>query len=204
LEDPIDDKWLNFILNLVFQLSSVKYHLEKFNEKNFKNKTSDYLTPSKIKEIIKFWIEEKWFEDISKQCSNDINISLRLLNQFIGYNIQSVISSIIHIVEMKLKNDEKEISKIILDFPQYLNYGLKNRFQLDLIELGFTDRIGVIKLSKFLKDKIEYNELKDLKKYLYNNKKNIFEHLKKTLPVISLNKIQKAFDYLDFEPVPDF
>lgn len=262
LENSSSDEWLDFILEIVFGLSSIKYQLKRFNERNFKGtvKKSDiinnyskykvslveffedisisnlvlksdlaedvfkkfevvfpeklmkilrkaqhekkrYLKIEDIKQAIKLWIQGRWFQEIAENVSSsDIDISLRLINQFIGYNLQSVISSIIHIVEMKLKKDGKEMSNTALDFPQYLQYGLQNRMELDLIEIGFTDRIGVLELSKILNN-VEYSEQKEFRNYLNENNDQIFNSIKNKIPNIVLDKIKRTFSFLEYENI---
>ncbi|MDD2785598.1 MAG: DEAD/DEAH box helicase [Patescibacteria group bacterium] len=260
LENASNDEWLDFILEIVFSLSSIKYQLQKFNEKNFncmidrkkifpkyneyknilknifedteskklvfKNqiveadptdnflnfpenlerilnraleKRKKYITPIDIKKTIKLWMNGKWFEEISKEvCSDNINASLRLINQFMGYNLQSAITSIIHITELKLKEDKKVISGTILDFPQYLQYGLKNKIVLYLMELGFTDRIGIIALSKELSG-LEFSEPQELRNYLNLNNQQVLNSIKDKLPRIVYDGIEKSLNFLEYD-----
>ncbi|MCK4797142.1 MAG: hypothetical protein KAT05_07155, partial [Spirochaetes bacterium] len=197
---PTNEKWLNFIVSIISELSIVKYRLELFNKKNFQTKKSEYLTFEDIKTAITLWLKGKWFKDISTICSNDINISLRLIKFITEYNIQNVISTIIHIVELKLKTESKVISQVILDFPQYLLYGLEERLQLDLIEIGFTDRIGIIELSR-MTNKVEYSKLRELKSILKYNEEEIISFLKNKLPQLSLAKIKDSFNFLRYDNI---
>lgn len=200
--NPSDNVWIDFIMDIALKLSIVKYQLEKFNLYNFKNNTEKYITLRDLKETIKAWINGLWFKEISGICDNNIDISLRLINSFIGYNLQSIISSVIQIVELKLKEKQIEISQVILDFPQYLLYGLQNRVQLDLVEIGFTDRIGIIKLSEIInKGNIKYSNLSKFKYILNNNKTYIINEIKDVLPQISLHKIITSFNYLEYENI---
>ncbi len=199
LENASNDEWMDSILRTVFDLPSIKYQFQKFNEKNFKKAIDKYLKIEDIKKTIKLWINGKWFEEISKEvCSDDIDISLRLINQFIGYNLQSVITSIIHIAELKLKEDEKVISGTILDFPQYLQYGLKNKIELYLMELGFTDRIGIIALSKELSG-LEFSDPQELRNYLNLNNQQALNSIKDKLPRIVYDGIEKSLNFLKYD-----
>jgi len=127
---------------------------------------------------------------------------LKLINQFIGYNLQSVITSIINIVELQLKEKEIAISKIILDFPQYLQLGLQSRIELDLVEIGFTDRIGIIELSKELSG-FQYAELNELRNHLSNNSNSeqILKGIKNKIPNIVFDKIEKSLSFLKFNNI---
>jgi len=196
LTDPTNGKWLKFLIDdKISNLSVVKYKLAEFNKRN---KTK--LTFKEIKTAIKLWIEGNWFENISVVCQNDIDTSLRLINSFIGYQIQSVAASIIRNIEMRFEEDkDKIISQTILNFPQYLLYGVKTPLQLDLIEIGFSDRTGIIELSKLLTErKFEYSELQRLKGYLRKNREKLLKDLLKQIPSISYDKTNESFRFLTF------
>ncbi|HEY4789361.1 MAG TPA: DEAD/DEAH box helicase, partial [Bacteroidales bacterium] len=196
LTDPLNDMWLKFLIDdKISKLSVVTYKLSVFNKRN---KTA--LTFKEIKQAIKLWIDGKWFEEISLVCSNDIDITLRLINSLIGYQIQSAAASIIRNIEMRFEDDdEKTISQTVLNFPQYLLYGLNSPLQLDLIEIGFSERIGIIELSRLLSEKeYEYTELIGLKNYLRTNREQLLEILKERIPKIAFDKTSESFRFLTF------
>jgi helicase len=196
LTDPSNDEWLKFLLDdKISKLSVITYKLSEFNKRNRTD-----LTLKEIKRAIKLWIDGKWFEEISSVCSNDIDTSLRLINSLIGYQIQSAAASIIKNVEMRFEdNQEKTISQTVLNFPQYLLYGVNTSLQLDLIEIGFSERIGIIELSKLLTEsEYEYADLIRLKNYLRRNREQLLEKLKDRIPKIAFDKTNEAFRFLTF------
>lgn len=196
LADPTNDKWLKFLLDdKISKLSVITYKLSEFNKRN-----RTKLTFKEIKKAIKLWIDGNWFENISSVCSNDIDTTLRLINSLIGYQIQSAAASIIRNVEMRFENDDdKAISQTVLNFPQYLLYGVKTPLQLDLIEIGFSERIGIIELSKLLNEReYEYAELIQLKNYLRKNREQLLEILKDRIPKIAFDKTNESFRFLTF------
>ncbi len=196
LTDPSNDMWLKFLLDdKVSKLSVITYKLSEFNTRN---KTE--LTFKEIKQAIKLWIGGEWFQEISSVCSNDIDTSLRLINSLIGYQIQSAAASIIRNVEMRFEeDDEKLISQTVLNFPQYLLYGVNTPLQLALIEIGFSERIGIIELSKLLNErKYEYSELIRLKNYLRRNREELLGILIDRIPKISYDKTNESFRFLTF------
>lgn len=196
LTDPSNDKWLKFLIDdKISKLSVVTYKLSEFNKRN-----GTELTFKEINKAIKLWIGGNWFESISSVCSNEIDTSLRLINSLIGYNIQSAAASIIRNVEMRFEDDEeKTISQTVLNFPQYLLYGVNQTLQLDLIEIGFSERIGIIELSKILNEReYEYIELIQLKNYLRKNREQLLEILKDRIPKIALDKTNESFRFLTF------
>jgi superfamily II DNA/RNA helicase len=196
LTDPSNDKWLKFLLDdKISKLSVITYKLSEFNKRN-----RTELTFKEIKRAIKLWLDGSWFEEISSICSNDIDTSLRLINSLIGYQIQSAAASIIRNVEMRFEDDdEKTISQTALNFPHYLLYGVNTPMQLDLIEIGFSERIGIIELSKLLNEReYEYAELIQLKIYLRKNREQLLEILKDRIPKIAFEKTNESFRFLTF------
>ena len=63
------------------------------------------------------------------------------------YNIQNTIGQIIRLIEFKKADDISEISSQVIKFPQYLLYGTTKESVLDLIEIGFNDRVGYEELA---------------------------------------------------------
>jgi len=194
LDDPTNEAWLSFLVDEKISIQSViKYKLSEFNRRN-----RTILTFKEIKSAIKLWIEGYWFESISEVCQNDIDITLRLVNSFIGYQIQSIATSIIRNVEMRF--DESEdliISQTVLNFPQYLLYGVKTPLQLALIEVGFSDRIGIIELSNLISESgFEYLEIQQLKSYLRLNRIELLKVLQNKLPNISYDKTNESFRFI--------
>jgi helicase len=198
LNNPADDAWLKFLVeDKILNLSFIKFSLSNFNNRN---KTK--LTFEEIKSVIKSWIGGDWFQEISKFCNNDVNIALRLINSFIGYDIQSAATSIIRNVEMRFEIEQKKISETVLNFPQYLIYGLKRDLQLYLIEIGFNDRIAIIELSDLLETRnFMFNGLTSLNEYLRENKMELLTELQRKLPIISYNKTEESFNYLDYKNI---
>lgn len=197
LTNPTDGEWLSFLFDdKISKLPVVIYKLSEFNKVN---KTE--LNFDDIKKAIQLWTNGNWFEKISEICLiNNIDVTLRLINNFIGYQVQSAAASIIKNVEMRFENDDKEISQTVLNFPQYLLYGLKTPLQIDLIEIGFNERIGIIELSKLLVESdVQYEERWQLKKYLRINSELLLDILKDKIPKISYDKINESFRFLSFE-----
>ncbi len=197
-DNPLNEHWINLIFSILSHSSIIQYKLEEFNKINIKNEEK-FLSLSDIKNCVKFWIQGNWFNEISQQCLGNIGLALKIINSFVGFELQNIISSIIHIAESKLKDNEKEISRTILNFPKFLCYGLNSQLQLDLMEIGFTDRIGILELSKILEGNIDYSEAYELKIIFHNNDEQIIKNIKDNVPEISLKKIVETFNYFDFE-----
>jgi tetrahydromethanopterin S-methyltransferase subunit G len=165
----------------------------KIAEFNKFNKTS--LSTDDVIEAIKRWLAGMVYKDIAKHVGADIDVILKLFASLIGFEIQSVLSSIVRIVDNKLLEHDKQLSEIILDWPQYLLYGLNSRLQLDLVELGFTNRIGIIALSKLIQTSgFKYDDIKKLKNHVIKNREDLLDKL--IVPQIVYDKMNENMDYL--------
>ena len=122
---------------------------------------------------------------------------MRIYRKDLTQPFQNIISNIIRIADSKLLEKDMHLSENIYYWPLYLLYGLHNRLQLDLLELGFSNRIAIIALSKRIQQiNYKYDELKQLKKYIKQNSDQLLEKISSTIPQISLEKMRENIEYL--------
>ena len=161
---PLDERWLEYILdNGLFKLSSYNLALASFNELNNCNISNDVL-----KQSIILWMNGMWFHEISNELELQIYQTLRLINSFLSFTVQSIISSIIRIKE--LIDNEFVMFAAITNWPSLLQHGISKQQELDLIEMGLIDREAVLGLSKAIdQSKYKYTDYKSLKNYLITN-----------------------------------
>ena len=177
----------------VLALPQPKFSIEEFNKYNGTNLSSD-----DIIKIIKLWIKGHAYKDIADKSQIEVDTILKIFSSLIGFHLQSIISSIIRIADSKLLEKDKNLSETLSYWPQYLLYGLKNRLELDLVELGFTNRIGIMALSEAIKDEgFTYAELKKLRDYIKRNSDHLFERIGSSIPKISYEKLKETVDYLN-------
>lgn len=182
--DVLNEDWLNYIfLNGVFELARYKSSLETFNNDN-----KCQLNNEKILMSIRLWISGSWYENLCNELEIETFQALRLINTFVSFNIQSVVSSIIRIKE--LINPEFLLPPQIINWPTYLQFGINSQLKLDLIEMGLTDRVAVLGLSNYLEG-VEgiYTDFSGFKSYLIENSDAINDIMIQTLPVISYDKL---------------
>ena len=76
-------------------------------------------------------------------------------------------------------------------------YGLNTRLHLDLVELGFTNRLGIMALSEMIQGSgFKYDDIKKLKSHIINNSDDLLEKLRMEIPQIAYEKINDNLDYL--------
>ncbi len=194
--DPCDENWINFILNILLQDRSIIEFLIEFNQKNFKERA--WFNQGSIKTIIILWLNWNWFKEISDTFDTDVDTTLKIINTLLWYHIQNKIWSIVHFAEKKLAEEWRELSEVILDFPQYLIYWVNSRLELDLIELGFTEREWIIKFAQeVISIGIQYVWLLELKRNLVYNKQILLSELENKIPNIPFNEVKKSFSYFE-------
>lgn len=190
---PLNDDWLKYILDEgVFKFEKFKYELEYFNEIN-----KCKLDSSDVKKAVVLWMSGNWFNLISEELSIEIHQTLRLINGLISFCIQSIISSVIRVKE--LKSPELKLPNNFQSFPSLMQHGLKSTLQLDIIDMGLIDRISVLALGNYLESvNYEYSDYFMLKKYFVTNGKIILSKIEKVLPVISFEKTQIFLERLNY------
>jgi helicase len=194
--EALDDEWLKYILDDgIFQLDIFVSNLEFFNEKN-KSKLSN----ADIKKAILLWMHGNWYETLCNKLGLKMNQVLRLINSFISFNVQSVISAIIRLKE--LKNPEYSMPENIVNWSSILQHGINSQIKLDLIEMGLIDRISVLELAKHLESSgYVYSDYKALKIFLNVNGIDISEAIRDNLPVISYEILRAFIDRLKFKNI---
>jgi hypothetical protein len=180
---------INFLFdNSIFTLQTYKEILSKFNAWN-----KVEIDSAGFKTILLLWLSGKWYCDISKYTGLDIKVILRLINNLFSYEFQRLISAIIHIVE--IRNENKEISPFIINWPKMVQYGLDSQLKLDLYELGLSDRVAIIKIEQYLEN-FSYSHLskKELIEFIKINTATIRSIPPEDIPNISYKNIINFLD----------
>lgn len=190
--EPLDEGWLNYILdNGIFPLPRFKANLIDFNNQN-----SCELENSDVKNAIQYWMSGSWYESMSIRLELKIYQVLRLINSFISFNVQAVISAIVRLKE--LKTTEYTMPNQIANWSSYLQHGIDSQLKLDLIEMGLIDRVAVLELSRYLvASDYVYSDYRSLKGFLLENRARIRENIGQNLPVIAFEKLRLFFDRLN-------
>jgi superfamily II DNA/RNA helicase len=189
--NPLNDAWLDYIIvKGVFVLPRFKVNLDEFNKIN-----KCQLKNEDVLEAIKLWMGGTWYEEIRLALDLETYQVLRLINSFISFNIQTVISGIVRLKELRTPEYVMPIS--IVNWSSCLQHGVDSQLKLDLIEMGLTDRVAVIQLSEYLLNRnFTYSEYKDLRNYLLVERTNIIENIEQNLPVIAFLKLRQFLDRL--------
>lgn len=191
LVEVLDENWLTYIFDEgIFQLERFEANLEEFNNAN-----KCEVDNTGVKKAIKLWMNGSWYEEMCGELELEMHHVLRLINSFVSFNIQTVISAIVRLKE--LKSPQYVMPNLISNWSSFLQHGINSQLKLDLVEMGLIDRVAVLELSISLTS-MQYNhaDYRTLKFYLLQNRPRIFEEVRQSVPVISFEKLVLFFDRL--------
>ena len=188
LSNPTADEWFKYLFDeTLFKFS---HFLNIFNEFS--------ISPTDLKLAVNLWLNGKWYGEISNIFDGDIDFTLKIINKVILYDIQNTVSQIINLIALKYTESEKEISPQVLKFPQYLLNGTKKETVLDLIEVGFSDRVSNEQLGIIVEKQFDYKEISELKTYLVKNEDAIIDLIENKIPILSKEILINNFETLKY------
>jgi len=188
MTNPLDSDWLSFILNeTIFKFRRL------INTCNIFDISQDVL-----KETIILWLQGEWYGNISKLFDGNIDKALKVVNSAIIYDVQTILGQVIKLVETNYLDKDFEVSSQVIKFPQYIMYGTTRDTVLDLIEIGFNERISNNKLGEVIDGNFEYNNISDLKKLLLEQESYILDLIKDEIPVLSYEALITNYEYLKY------
>ncbi|WP_136668771.1 DEAD/DEAH box helicase [Flavobacterium sp. H122] len=179
VENPLDSRWIDFLFNILYEIE------------DFSNSIPLNISREKFIEAIAIWIKGGWYHDVALGLNSNVDNALVFI-RFLEYGLQNSASSIVKYIDSKRTESNKETSNIILNWTNYLVYGVNNRLELDLTEINIPDRILTQKVSEwFVENRIEYDGLDDLRSLIEKYQFEIFEYLEDKVPIISIDLFGK-------------
>jgi superfamily II DNA/RNA helicase len=159
--EALSEKWLTFILDEgIFKIDSV---IDSIKKDNCNISGLDFEI---VKTIIINWMKGYWYNQLSDSPNISVNDILKLIGTIFQFEFQNVLSSIIRTAEMK--NNDRKISAVILNWTKMLQYGFDSQLEIDLLEFGLTDRIAILFLSNYCTSLGYNHQTKEaLKQYIY-------------------------------------
>ncbi|MFT6842677.1 MAG: helicase [Psychroserpens sp.] len=193
---PLDEDWINYlIVEGLLPSKEFQSALEQFNAWTMKE--GNELSNEDILKAIQLWMEGNWYNQIALALNTDVYKVIRLINSLIAYNLQTLASSVIRIKIAKDK--EYKPNSLIFNWPLFLQYGIDSKMKLILYELGLTDRVAVLHLSKVLQSmEIEIIDDVELALTILENVEIIKTNLIDKTPFIAFDKIDGFIQLLKF------
>jgi hypothetical protein len=182
---------LYYILdNGIFKIDASKQSLDEFN---VRNKTG--ISFELIKNAIIKWMKGGWYNELADISGISVDIVLELINIVFQLKFQAIISAVIRMSE--IKNTDKQISPIILNWTKMFQYGLDSQLKLDLLELGLTDRTAILFVEKYCSSKgYNHQSRKDLRQYIKTITPSIYAMSPTPIPNIAFVNLIQFMDKL--------
>ncbi|MGB3467877.1 MAG: helicase-related protein, partial [Cyclobacteriaceae bacterium] len=186
-----DEGWIKYLFtDGIFELDSFNNALGQFNEFN---KCS--LSEVDLLNIMKDWMSGKWYYEIKQSYEIEMYQLLRLINNFISFQVQNMVSSVVRI-KMQV-SEQYTPSNTIINWPLYLQNGISTNQELALFELGLNDRVIVLEVNALLNERgFEYTNFNDLQDYLLTNENELLANLRDTIPAILIPRISRTFNLI--------
>lgn len=177
----------------VFSLPQIIAFISEWNENRRIPLTADVL-----KRITKLWLSGRWYADIADEVGTNVDDLLPIFSSVLGSHLQIHASRTIRVASLLLEQANIEITPVLLNWPLYLTYGLQHKRELDLTEVGLTDRDAVIALGEWLNSSGFVHDSTDgLRRELVRLRGDILQDLQEQMTVISFEKLQRQMELLN-------
>lgn len=172
LADPHDLDWLNHVVLPLLRAPTVAQEYD-----------IDWL-----RALIMTWMLGSTYSEIAILTGKTVNECLDGLTEIVGFVLQDSLSKATQLV--LLKAGEDGVSEIAERWTSMLQYGLGNLRQLDLFEMGASDRLGVWSLSRFLDLHADQLRGRDILMFLRSVRDEVILHLRSDVrvPILSANR----------------
>jgi len=182
--EALSENWLSYILDKgVFKLGTVR---KNFDENITIQRAG--ISFEKIKIIMIYWMKGTWYNELARIVDLSVDLILELMNTVLQFQFQKIIFSVIRIAE--LKNEDKPISQLILNWPKMFQYGLDSQLKLDLLELGLNDRVAILFLNEYcISEGYIHQSKSELKQYIKKIKPFIYGISPLQIPGIAFNNL---------------
>lgn len=195
-DSPTNQAWNDHLFTVLFSLPQMLAWIDEFNDAHANRGFA--IDHDVLKKIVILWMEGKWYKEIAREIHADVDGLLTVFSSIIGSRIQLFASRTIRITNLLLEESGIEISPVVRDWSLYVSYGLQQKRELDLTEVGFTDRDAVITLCKWLNENdVDYFTLEELRRELRQLKERILQDLKNQLTFISYEKLKNQLEMLN-------
>lgn len=98
--------------------------------------------------VVSGWIAGKTYVEIARGCQCEVDEVLTAMCDEIGFRLQDAMAKLTQLA--LAQHGEEGISETAQAWPSLLQYGLGTLQQLDLFELGATDRLAVWGIQRYL------------------------------------------------------
>ncbi|WP_126972893.1 DEAD/DEAH box helicase [Gynurincola endophyticus] len=179
---PLDNQWIDFIFDIMYQLN------------DFTGAIPLEISRDRFIEALITWMNGGWYHQVAQSLGKTVDETLIFI-KFLEYELQNLAASIIKYIETKRRDNEEGTSEAILNWSNYVIYGLNDRLKLDLTEINIPDRILVLQIADwFLQNEINYADQEELKTIILSNQTSLLTYLETRVPIMSLTLLEHYFE----------
>jgi hypothetical protein len=173
LNDPMDTQWLNEVVIKLLEYPAI--NIEAGSEM--------------LQTIIHSWMSGETYVEMAINCECEIEEILDFLSDQVGYRLQEQVGKLCQLAMAQYGEDV--ISEVARNWPSLLQYGLRTIQQLDIFELGGSDRLGVWSVSRYLSENGIDLRRKKLITHLRLNGEEVRTYLVRDTraPTLSVNRL---------------
>lgn len=173
LDDPMDTQWLNEVVIKLLEYPAINIEA----------------TPEMLQIIIHSWMTGETYAEMAINCKCDIEEILDILSDQVGYRLQEHVGKLCQLAMAQYGEDA--ITEVARNWPSLLQYGLRTMQQLDIFELGGSDRLAVWSVSRHFSENGIDLRRKTLLTYLHIACEEIRTYLNRDdrVPSLSVNRL---------------
>ena len=144
-----EDRWMMHLFDILFSLPQLVAMVTDFNDKRSTGEAA--IDASIIRNICVWWMDGHWYGEIATRLNMEVSYMLRIFSTIVHSTVETYAAHIIRLASYRSEDElGRPISEAILDWPQYLTHGLQHKTELELVNLGFTEREGVIAVADWV------------------------------------------------------
>lgn len=182
VNDPLDDTFLQYLFDILFEID------------DFVEDIPNGYSREIVFNAVSAYINGAWYNEIAQLLNSSVDDAVIFL-KFVDYRLQNTASSVIKYIETKRSSERASTSATVLNWTNYLTYGISTETEMNLIDLGIPDRILVINIAEWLRlGTFEYRGLEDLEAIIFRNSDTVIAFLKEQgIPAISIKLLEDYF-----------
>ncbi|AEJ40794.1 SKI2-family helicase [Sulfobacillus acidophilus TPY] len=198
---PCDDRWMAHLFDILFSLPQIIATVDDFNTGRSKDEMA--VDATVIRDICTLWMKGHWYGEIATRLNVEVSYLLRIFSSIVHSTIGTYVAQIIRLASYLSEHEVGiSISETILDWPQYLMSGLQYKTELELVNLGFTEREGVIAIARWMAlNNVQGFSGPALKSWLVLFEDKLLAEIKDLITTVAYDKSAKDFDLLRHQPI---
>lgn len=132
LSEVADEDWIEEVVLRLYEIPTLEFEYEI----------------GLLRSALQGWMDGSTYVEIADACEIEIKDTLKLLGHSVGYQLQDALGKLTQLAIAQFSDDN--LSEVARNWSSLLQYGLGDLQQLDLFELGASDRLAVWGVSRYI------------------------------------------------------